>query len=103
MQPLDKTLRNRLERTIKDARDIAEDAARAALEQGAAVNATDSAGRTALMLTARRGNVGIARALIDAGADPRQPDRQGLTAIDHARRAGHEALARWLQERASPR
>ena len=33
MQPLDKTLRNRLERTIKDARDIAEDAARAALEQ----------------------------------------------------------------------
>jgi hypothetical protein len=33
MQPLNKTLRNRLERTIKDARDIAEDAARAALEQ----------------------------------------------------------------------
>ncbi len=33
MQPLDKTLRNRLERTTKDARDIAEDAARAALEQ----------------------------------------------------------------------
>jgi Eco57I restriction-modification methylase len=33
MQPLDKILRNRLERTIKDARDIAEDAARAALEQ----------------------------------------------------------------------
>ena len=33
MQPLDKTLRNRLERTVKDARDVAEDAARAALEQ----------------------------------------------------------------------
>ncbi len=33
MQPLDKTQRNRLEHTIKDARDIAEDAARAALEQ----------------------------------------------------------------------
>ncbi|WP_428098048.1 Eco57I restriction-modification methylase domain-containing protein [Candidatus Rariloculus sp.] len=33
MQTLDKTLRNRLERTVKDARDIAEDAARAALEQ----------------------------------------------------------------------
>jgi len=33
MQPLDKTLRNRLERTIKDARDSAEDAAHAALEQ----------------------------------------------------------------------
>ena len=33
MQPLEKPLRNRLEKTIKDARDIAEAAARAALEQ----------------------------------------------------------------------
>jgi hypothetical protein len=33
MQPLDKTLRNRLERTIKEARDVAEDAVRAALDQ----------------------------------------------------------------------
>ena len=33
MQPLEKSLRNKLEKTIKDARDIAEEAARAALEQ----------------------------------------------------------------------
>ena len=33
MQPLEKSLRNKLERTVKDARDIAESAARAALEQ----------------------------------------------------------------------
>lgn len=33
MQPLEKLLRNKLEKTIKDARDIAEDSARAALEQ----------------------------------------------------------------------
>ena len=33
MQPLDKTLRNRLERTVKEAREVAEAAARAALEQ----------------------------------------------------------------------
>lgn len=33
MQPLDRSSRNRLERTIKDARDIAETAARAAMEQ----------------------------------------------------------------------
>jgi hypothetical protein len=33
MRPLDKVLRNKLERTVKEARDIAEDAARAALEQ----------------------------------------------------------------------
>lgn len=33
MRPLEKTLRNRLERTVREARDIAEAAARAALEQ----------------------------------------------------------------------
>jgi len=33
MQPLEKSLRNNLEKTIKDARDIAEEAARVALEQ----------------------------------------------------------------------
>jgi len=33
MQTLEKSLRNKLEKTIKDARDIAEDAARSALEQ----------------------------------------------------------------------
>lgn len=33
MQPLDRSLRSKLEKTVKDARDIAEDAARAALEQ----------------------------------------------------------------------
>jgi len=33
MQPLEKSLRNKLERTVKDARDVAESAARAALEQ----------------------------------------------------------------------
>ncbi|WP_245589065.1 BREX-1 system adenine-specific DNA-methyltransferase PglX [Desulfatirhabdium butyrativorans] len=33
MQPLDKPLRNKLEKTVKEAREVAEDAARAALEQ----------------------------------------------------------------------
>ena len=33
MQPLDKSLRNILERTVKEARDTAETAARIALEQ----------------------------------------------------------------------
>ncbi|MDF1579242.1 MAG: hypothetical protein P1P74_00515 [Desulfuromonadales bacterium] len=33
MQPLEKTLRNQLERIVKQARDIAEAAARAVLEQ----------------------------------------------------------------------
>jgi hypothetical protein len=33
MQPLDKTLRNRLERTVRNAREVAESAARATLEQ----------------------------------------------------------------------
>ena len=33
MQPLDKTLRNQLERAVKNARDTAETGARAALDQ----------------------------------------------------------------------
>ena len=33
MQPLEKTLRNKLERTVKEAREIAEAAAKASLEQ----------------------------------------------------------------------
>ena len=33
MQPLDKPLRNELEKTVKSARDIAENAAKACLEQ----------------------------------------------------------------------
>ena len=33
MQPLDKSLRNKLEKTVKDAREIAEAGAKAALEQ----------------------------------------------------------------------
>jgi len=71
--------------------------ARDALSQGAAPNTTDGAGRTALMLAARRGDVGMVRLLQQAGADVRRTDREGLSAIDHARRAGHEALARHLE------
>ena len=33
MRPLEKSLRNNLERTVKEAREVAESAARAALEQ----------------------------------------------------------------------
>ena len=33
LQPLDKKVRNKLERTVKEARDVAEDAARAACKQ----------------------------------------------------------------------
>ena len=72
--------------------------ARRALEQGAPINRTDAAGRTALMLAAQRGDVGMARLLLAAGADARRTDRQGVSAIDHARRAGHEALARHLEQ-----
>ena len=73
-------------------------AARDALQRGAPVNASDASGRTALMLAARRGDVGMARLLVGAGADARRTDRQGVSAIEHARRAGHEALARHLEQ-----
>lgn len=73
-------------------------AARNALQQGAAANASDGRGQTALMLAARRGDVAMARLLLASGADARRADRQGLSAIEHARRAGHEALARHLEQ-----
>ncbi len=56
MQSLDKSLRSRLERTIKDARDIAEDATRAALEQLGVGEAAPFAGSFALLV----GDTGLA-------------------------------------------
>ena len=74
----------------------------AALHEGAGADSTDDAGHTAMMLAARRGDVGMVRALIAAGAATSRTDRSGLTAAGHARRAGHEALANWLADQPAP-
>jgi Ankyrin repeats (many copies) len=74
------------------------DAVRLAVSQGADVNGTDAAGRTALMRAAQNGHAGVVRWLLDAGADPLRTDREGLTAADLARRAGHSAVVALLDK-----
>jgi ankyrin repeat protein len=75
------------------------EASRAALAQGADVNAVNSSGQTALMLAALRGDDTLVELLLQAGADTRRTDRSGASAADLALRAGHDALAQRLRLR----
>lgn len=52
-----------------------------ALAAGARIDATDAAGRTALMWAAFHGHAPILRVLIGAGADVNARDRRGRTAL----------------------
>jgi ankyrin repeat protein len=54
------------------------------LERGAALDAADNRGRTALMTAATQGHAGIVARLLAAGADAALRDRQGKTARDLA-------------------
>ncbi|MBK7119609.1 MAG: ankyrin repeat domain-containing protein [Comamonadaceae bacterium] len=72
------------------------EAARQALKEGAALNATDPAGQTALMLAARRGDEAVVRLLLAAGADRAKTDPAGRTAAELARQQGHATLATLL-------
>ena len=71
--------------------------ARAALAQGAQINATQAQGRSALMLAALRGDAALVRVLLEAGADTSRTDRDGETAADLAEHAGHTAIATRLR------
>jgi ankyrin repeat protein len=55
------------------------------LKNGAAVDAQDRSGRTALMYAAEKGQLESARALLAHKADARLKDRKGKTARDHAK------------------
>ena len=67
------------------------------LRSGAAVDARDPQGQTALMAAARRGDRAMVQALLDAGASRTLRDRDGLSAADHARQSGHEQLLPLLE------
>lgn len=68
---------------------------------GAAVDAIDSEGRTALSLAAARGSVEVVRALLDRGLDENHKDDLGWTPLHAAACEGHRAVCAVLTERGS--
>ncbi|XP_078503208.1 ankyrin repeat domain-containing protein 63-like [Lissotriton helveticus] len=66
------------------------------LERGAAVDARDAWGRTALSHACERGHLDAARRLVQAGADPEVPDAWNNTALQYAVVAGHAPVAAFL-------
>lgn len=71
----------------------------ALLQQGAAIDAPDGAGRTALMLAVIQGHSELVRRLLALGANPALVDREGLDALAHARRLGRDDIARLIEAR----
>ncbi|XP_026232318.1 ankyrin repeat domain-containing protein 50 isoform X2 [Anabas testudineus] len=68
---------------------------------GAAVDAIDCEGRTALCLAAARGSVEVVRALLDRGLDENHRDDLGWTPLHAAACEGHRAVCAALTERGS--
>lgn len=70
----------------------------ALLDHGAAVDARDRDGRTALWWAAGAGGVEQARLLLAKGADPNAKDKEGTTPLGRARYNLDEAMAQLLRE-----
>lgn len=68
---------------------------------GAAVDAIDCEGRTALCLAAARGSVEVVRALLDRGLDENHRDDLGWTPLHAAACEGHRTVCAALTERGS--
>ena len=66
------------------------------LNQGAAPDAANSQGQTALHLAARRGYWSIVQCLLKNGADINKKDDQGWTALQYGAAAGHEDVVMQL-------
>ncbi len=79
--------------------------ATALLKAGACVDiatpsepADEDAGRTALMIAARRGRTAVVQVLLTYGADLHRRDSQGRNALMHAAEAGQNETAQWLAQ-----
>ncbi|KAM6978234.1 uncharacterized protein ankrd50l [Tautogolabrus adspersus] len=68
---------------------------------GAAVDAIDCEGRTALCLAAARGSVEVVRSLLDRGLDENHKDDLGWTPLHAAACEGHRTVCAALTERGS--
>ena len=66
---------------------------RALLEKGAAVNAGQEGGYTAVHQAAHRNNIPMAQLLLQFGADPHQPDAKGQSARQLAQAEGNAEVA----------
>jgi ankyrin repeat protein len=66
------------------------------LQHGAAVDATDPDGRTALIWAARAGDLETAQMLVDAGAGIKRRDRSYKTAMLNAAETGHRDILVYL-------
>ena len=76
------------------------------LNQGAAIDARDEAGRTPLMLAVTQGQLEIVRLLLARGADPNAADNAGHTPLQQARQQNSPeitALLEGWQRARSPR
>ena len=73
--------------------------ATALLDQGAAIDARDEAGRTPLMLAVTQGRLEIVRLLQARGADPDAADDAGHTPLQQARQQNSRDIAALLEER----
>lgn len=66
------------------------------LRAGTDLDATDTRGRSPLILAASRGHLDICKLLLEAGADPTTKDNAGNDALSVARSLGETALAELL-------
>ena len=60
------------------------------------LDATDSRGRSPLILAASRGHLDVCRLLLEAGADPTSKDHAGTDVLAAARSRGHSAVVELL-------
>ena len=67
---------------------------RALVDAGAAIDASDGHGNTALMLSAKNGHDHVARNLLEAGAAVDATDEADWTSLMYAAQNGHEGCAR---------
>jgi ankyrin repeat protein len=67
------------------------------LEHGAAVDAAQAGGFTAIFSAAAANRRDLAELLIAHGADPHRKSDGGKTPADFARERGHDELAAWLE------